>query len=90
MVRRLDMHKTQGIEHLYATGMSKRKIAKTLGINRKSVDRLAEFQPKGASSDQAITGEALTGSQDSKGTKAPTESEADSKAEDKAPKGAKL
>jgi transposase len=59
MVRRLDMHKTQGIEHLYATGMSKRKIAKTLGINRKSVDRhLAEFQPKGASTDQAPSAQA--------------------------------
>ena len=76
MVRRLDMHKTQGIEHLYATGMSKRKIAKTLGINRKSVDRhLSEFQPKGASTDQAPTGEALTGLQDSKGAKAPTGSD---------------
>jgi transposase len=54
MVRRLDMHKTQGIEHLYATGLSKRKIAKTLGINRKSIDRqLAEFQPKGANTDQS-------------------------------------
>ena len=85
MIRRLDMHTTQGIEHLYATGMSKRKIAKTLGINRKSVDRhLAEFQPKGASTDQA-----LTGSQDSKGAKAPTGSETDKKVEDKAPKGAK-
>jgi DNA-binding CsgD family transcriptional regulator len=64
MVRRLDMHKRQGIEHLYATGMSKRKIAKTFGVNRKSVDRhLAGIHSKGASMDQAHTGEALTVSQ---------------------------
>ena len=53
MVRRLDMQKTRGIEHLYVTGMSKRKIAKTNGINLKPADRhLAEFQPKGARADQ--------------------------------------
>jgi hypothetical protein len=55
--RRLDMHKTQGIEHLSETGMSKRKIPKTLGINRKSVDlHLAESPSKGASTDQSPTG----------------------------------
>jgi hypothetical protein len=36
MVRRLDMDKTQGIEQPLASGMSKRQIARTLGINRKS------------------------------------------------------
>jgi hypothetical protein len=73
MIRRLDMHTTQGIEHLYATGMSTQKIAKTPGINRKSVDRhLAELQQKGASTDQTPTGEALNGSHGSKGAKAPT------------------
>jgi DNA-binding CsgD family transcriptional regulator len=37
------MDKTQGIGQLFASGMPKRKIAGTLGINRKSVDRqLAE------------------------------------------------
>ena len=61
MVRRLDMHKTQGIEHLFSTGMSKRKIARTLGIDRKSVDRhLAEIQSKGAISQEAPIGEAPT------------------------------
>ena len=72
MVRRLDMHNTQGIEHLFSTGMSKRKIARTLGIDRKSVDRhLAEIQSKGAISQEAPIGEAPTGSDASKGAKAP-------------------
>ena len=39
MVRRLDMHKTRGIEHLFAIRMSKQEIARTLGIDRRSVDR---------------------------------------------------
>jgi hypothetical protein len=44
VVRRLDMDKTQGIEQLFATGMSIRQIARTLGINRKTADRhLATF-----------------------------------------------
>ena len=77
MVRRLDMHKTQGIEHLFSTGMSKRKIARTLGIDRKSVDRhLADIQSKGANSQEAPLGEAPTGSDASKGAKALTGSEA--------------
>ena len=54
MVRRLEMDKTQGIEQLFAAGMAKRQIARTLGINRKSVDRhLAQLQSKGA---KALTG----------------------------------
>jgi predicted ArsR family transcriptional regulator len=66
MVRRLDMHKTQGIEHLFATGMSKRKIARTLGIDRESVDRhLADIQSKGAISQEAPIGEAPTDTRDS-------------------------
>jgi hypothetical protein len=72
MVRRLDMHKTQGIEHLFSTGMSKRKIARTLGIDCRSVDRhLADIQSKGA-----IFQEAPTGSDVSKGAKAFTRSDA--------------
>jgi predicted ArsR family transcriptional regulator len=61
------MDKTQGIEQLFATGMSIRQIARTLEINRKTVDRhLAAFGSKGATA-----AEAPTGSDDSKGAKAP-------------------
>ena len=78
MVRRLDMHKTQGIEHLFPTGVSKRMTARTLGIDRKSVDRhLADIQSKGA-----ICQEAPTGSDALKGAKALTGSEADNKVEE--------
>jgi hypothetical protein len=90
VVRRLEMHKTLGIEHLFAKGMSKRKIARTLGIDRKSVDRhLVGSQSKGASLEKVPIGEAPTGSDDPKGANALTGSEADKKVEDKAPKGAK-
>ena len=76
MVRRLDMDKTQGIDQLFASGMSRRQIARTLGINRKSVDRhLATSQPKGASGQEAPTGQAPTGSEVSKGAKALTGSD---------------
>jgi transposase len=76
VVRRLDMDKSQGIDQLFASGMSKRQIARTLGINRKSVDRhLAAGSSKGASAHEAPTGEALTGSDLSKGAKALTGSE---------------
>ena len=72
MVRRLDMDKTQGIEQLFASGMTKRKIARTLGINRKSVDRhLAGLQSKGASAAEALTGEAPPGQTIQKGPKRP-------------------
>jgi hypothetical protein len=47
MVRRLDMHKTRGIKHLFETGMFKRKIAGAFGIDCKSVDRhLPDIQSK--------------------------------------------
>jgi hypothetical protein len=77
MVRRLDMYKTQGIEHLFSTRMSKRKIVRTLGIDRKSIDRhLADIQSKGAISQESPIGEAPTGSSASKGAKALTGYEA--------------
>jgi hypothetical protein len=73
VVRRLDMDKTQGIEQLFASGRTKRQIARTLGINRKSVDRhLAALPSKGATVDEALTGESPTGSEISKGAKALT------------------
>ena len=78
MARELKVDKKQGIEQLLAAGMPKRQIARTLGIDRKSVDRhVARLQPKGATSAEAPTGEAPTGSDDSKGAKAPTGSVAD-------------
>jgi predicted ArsR family transcriptional regulator len=78
VVRRLEMDKTQGIDQLFASGMPKRKIARTLGIDRKSVDRhLAGLSSKGASAVETLTGEAPTGLDISKGAKAPTGSEAE-------------
>lgn len=72
VVRRLDMDKRQGIKQLFASGMSMRQIARTLGINRKSVARhLAARSSKGASAAEAPIDEALTGADDSKGAKAP-------------------
>ncbi len=76
MSRELAMDKKLGIEQLIASGMPKRQIARTLGIDRKSIDRhLAKLESKGASQAEAPTGEAPTGSEDSKGAKAPTGSE---------------
>ncbi len=72
MSRELAMDKKLGIEQLIASGMPKRQIARTLGIDRKSIDRhLAELKAKGASQAEAPTGEAPTGSEDSKGPKRP-------------------
>ncbi len=68
VVRRLKMEKKQGIEQLFASGMPKRKIARTLGIDRKSVDRhLRALKSKGATPEEALTTEVLTGSESSKG-----------------------
>ncbi len=68
--------KKQGIEQLFASGMPKRKIARTLGIDRKSVDRhLRALKSKGATPEEALTTEVLTGSESSKGANALTGSE---------------
>ena len=57
MANRLAMDKTQGIMQLFASGMSERQIARTLDIDRKSVDRELRAQgAKGASSAKAPTG----------------------------------
>jgi hypothetical protein len=57
--------------------------ARTLGIDRKSVDRhLADIQSKGAICKEAFIGEAPTGSDALKGAKALTGSEADNKVEE--------
>jgi hypothetical protein len=73
VVNRLVMDKKQGIQQLLASGMPKRQIARTLGINRKSIDReLALISSKGATSSEALTAQALTGSEDSKGANALT------------------
>jgi transposase len=73
VVNRLDMDKKQGIQQLLASGMSKRQIARTLGINRKSIDReLALISSKGATPSEALTAQALTGSEYSKGANALT------------------
>ena len=73
MVYRLAMDKILAIKSLHASGMSRRQIGRTLGIDRKAVSRhLTAVGSKGA---KAPTGEAPTGSSDSKGAKAPTGSE---------------
>ena len=76
MANQLAMDKVQSIKSLRATGMSQRRIAKTLGISRKAVRRhLEPIPPKDT---KAPTGEAPTGSsggESPKDTKAPTGSE---------------
>jgi len=50
------MDKTLGITQLFASGMSLRQIARTLGIDRKYVAReLRRFGAKGATDDKAPT-----------------------------------
>ena len=73
MANQLAMDKVQSIKSLRATGMSQRRIAKTLGISRKAVRRhLEPIPPKDT---KAPTGEAPTGSEGPNDTKAPTGSE---------------
>ena len=57
MPNRLSMDKTQGITQLFASGMSRRQIARALDIDRKSVAReLRRSGAKGATDDKAPTG----------------------------------
>ncbi len=73
MANHLSMAKVNGILGLHQAGWSQRRIAETLGIDRKTVrEYLAAEASKRA---KAPTGEAPTGSGDSKRTKAPTGSE---------------
>jgi len=76
MARHLSMDKVQTIKHLWSLGWSQRRIAKSLGIDRKAVQRHLSLEgPKGA---KAPPGKAPTGSEISKGAKAPTGSDAPS------------
>ena len=72
MANQLAMDKVQSIKSLRATGMSQRRIAKTLGISRKAVRRhLEPIPPKDT---KAPPGEVPTGSsggESPKDTKAP-------------------
>src|SRR5579872_4972479 len=70
MANRLAMDKSQSIKSLAATGMSERRIARTLGVSRKAVrQHLGRGAPKET---KAPPGEAPTGSEGAKDTKAPT------------------
>lgn len=74
MANRLAMDKVQAILNLRASGMSQRRIAAALGIDRKAVRRhLDAASSKGT---KAPTGEAPTGSEESKGAKTLTGPEA--------------
>lgn len=74
MANRLAMDKVQAIKSLAAAGMSERRIARTLGISRKAVR--SHLGRDGAKETIAPTGEAPTGSVESKDTTAPTGSTA--------------
>jgi transposase len=73
MVNQLGMDKVQAIQQLHSQNWSQRKIAETLGVDRKAVRRHIEaISSKGT---EAPTGEAPTGPETSKGTIAPTGAE---------------
>lgn len=86
MAHRLSMDKVQAIQHLRSLGWSLRRIAESLGVDRKAVRR--HLRLPDAKGTQAPTGEAPTGSPISKGTQAPTGSdEIDEAAVEEAPTG---
>jgi transposase len=70
MANRLAMDKSQAIKSLATSGMSERRIARTLGVSRKAVrQHLGRVSSKET---KAPPGEAPTGSGEAKDTKAPT------------------
>jgi transposase len=70
MANRLAMDKSQAIKSLATSGMSERRIARTLGVSRKAVRaHVGHEAPKETT---APPGEAPTGSGEAKDTKAPT------------------
>ena len=73
MANRLAMDKTQAIKSLASTGMSERRIARTLGVSRTAVRQC--LGREGAKDSKAPIGEAPTGSPESKETEPPTGSE---------------
>ena len=70
MANRLAMDKSQAIKRLAASGMSERRIARTLGVSRKAV---RQHLGRGASKEtKAPAGEAPTGSGEQRIPEAPT------------------
>lgn len=79
MANRLAMDKVLAIKRLRAAGMSQRRIAEVLSVDRKAVRRhLADLNSKGT---KAPLGQAPTGSVDPKGTEAPIGSDRGEEAE---------
>src|SRR5688572_13908774 len=79
MANHLSMAKVSGILSLHHEGWSQRRIAETLGIDRKTVGQ--HLAAEAAKRAKAPTGKAPTGSDDSKRAKAPTGSDGLSEAE---------
>src|SRR5205823_537715 len=73
MSNQLAMDKVQAVKSLAASGMSERRIARTLGISRKAIRR--HLAGEASKDTKAPTGQAPTGSEGPKDTKAPTGSE---------------
>ena len=75
MANHLSMAKVNGILELHQAGWSQRRIAETLGIDRKTVG--LHLSAEAAKRAKATTGEAPTGSEVSKRAKAPTGSDSE-------------